>query len=68
MSSSPSRASVASTLTDDDDSDTKNLRRLLLHKIDARIEDARDAVDDLDARLRIIRDVVRSANRMLESA
>lgn len=67
-SSSPSRASVASTLTDDDDNDTKNLRRLILHRIDSRIEDARDAVDDLDARFRVVRDIIKSANRMMESA
>lgn len=54
-----SRVSLVSTLTDVDDEDTRVLRRLLLRKIEARLDGSFDEIDQATMWLRIVKEVVR---------
>lgn len=58
-SAQSSTVSLATTLHDDEDEDSRTLRRLLLRKISARIEGAFDEIDRANVWLRIVNGVLR---------
>lgn len=56
-------ASVAATVTENDDEDTRVIRRLLLRKIEAGTCGAWDEMDKVLGWLRIVKEVVRGVKR-----
>ncbi|OJA08127.1 hypothetical protein AZE42_12732 [Rhizopogon vesiculosus] len=56
---SSSTVSLATTLHDDDDEDSRALRRLLLQKISTRIDGAFDEIDRANVWLRIVKGALR---------
>ncbi|KAH9481761.1 Ankyrin repeat domain-containing protein 55 [Psilocybe cubensis] len=62
-STASSVASVAATLTENDDEDTRIIRRLLLRKIEAQTSGAWDEVDKVTGWLSIVKESVRSVKR-----
>lgn len=58
-SAQSSNISLAATLHDDEDEDSRALRRLLLRKINARIDGAFDEIDRANVWLRIVNSVLR---------
>lgn len=62
-SAESSSISLASTLTDADDQDLRQLRRLLARKIVARLDLAYEEADRLEGGIRVVRDLVRNVNR-----
>ncbi|KZT19799.1 ankyrin [Neolentinus lepideus HHB14362 ss-1] len=58
-----SMVSVASTLAEGDDEDTRFLRKLMTRKIEAKIDGAFDEVDKSYAWLRLVRDVLVTVKR-----
>ncbi|PPQ83092.1 hypothetical protein CVT25_003796 [Psilocybe cyanescens] len=62
-STTSSIVSVAATLTENDDEDTRIIRRLLLRKIEAQTSGAWDEVDKVTGWLSIVKESVRSVKR-----
>ncbi|KIM35268.1 hypothetical protein M413DRAFT_351212 [Hebeloma cylindrosporum] len=62
-STASSIASVAATLTENDDEDIRILRRLLLRKIEAQTSGAWDEVDKVTGWIQIVKEAVRSVKR-----
>lgn len=62
-SSHSSVASAAPTLIENDDEDTRAIRRLLLRKIEASIVGSWDEMDKVMGWLRIVKEVVRGVKR-----
>ncbi|KAG1832566.1 hypothetical protein DFJ58DRAFT_235774 [Suillus subalutaceus] len=58
-SAQSSNISLAATIHDDEDEDSRALRRLLLRKISARIDGAFDEIDRANVWLRIVKSVLR---------
>ncbi|KAH7925858.1 ankyrin [Leucogyrophana mollusca] len=58
-SAQSSTVSLASTLREDEDEDSRVLRRLLLRKIGARVDGAFDEIDRANIWLRIVKEVLR---------
>jgi hypothetical protein len=58
-SAQSSNISLAATTHDDEDEDSRTLRRLLLRKISARIDGAFDEIDRANVWLRIVKSVLR---------
>lgn len=58
-SAQSSNISLAATTHDDEDEDSRTLRRLLLRKISARIDGAFDEIDRANVWLRIVKNVLR---------
>ncbi|KAH7913589.1 hypothetical protein BJ138DRAFT_1081323 [Hygrophoropsis aurantiaca] len=58
-SAQSSTVSLASTLREDEDEDSRVLRRLLLRKIGARVDGAFDEIDRANVWLRIVKEVLR---------
>ncbi|KAG2037717.1 hypothetical protein BDR03DRAFT_896598 [Suillus americanus] len=58
-SAQSSNISLATTIHDDEDEDSRALRRLLLRKISARIDGAFDEIDRANVWLRIVKSVLR---------
>ena len=56
-------SSIAATLTEHSDEDTRNIRRLLLRKIEAQISDAWDEVDKVALWLQIVKEAIRGVKR-----
>lgn len=61
--SSHSHASIAPTVIENDDEDTRAVRRLLLRKIEAGILGSWDEMDKAMSWLRIVKEVVRGVKR-----
>jgi hypothetical protein len=61
--SSHSHASIARTVMDHDDEDTRAVRRLLLRKIEAGVAGSWDEMDQAMSWLRIVKEVVRGVKR-----
>jgi hypothetical protein len=61
--SSHSCASIAPTLMEHDDEDTRAIRRLLLRKVEAGIVGSWDELDKVVNWLRIVKEVVRGVKR-----
>jgi len=55
--------SVAATLTEHDDEDTRIIRRLLLRKIEAQTSGIWDEVDNVTGWLHIVKEAVRGVKR-----
>lgn len=55
--------SVAATLTEHDDEDTRIIRRLLLRKIEAQTSGIWDEVDNVTGWLQIVKEAVRGVKR-----
>lgn len=55
--------SLAATLADHDDEDTRIIRRLLLRKIEAQISGIWDEVDNVTGWLQIVKEAVRGVKR-----
>lgn len=58
-SAQSSNVSLAATIHDDEDEDSRALRRLLLRKISARVDGAFDEIDRTKVWLRIVKNVLR---------
>ena len=56
-------SSIAATLTGHSDEDTRNIRRLLLRKIEAQISDAWDEVDKVALWVQIVKEAIRGVKR-----
>ena len=63
QSTCSSIVSVAATLTENDDEDTRIVRRLLLRKIEAQTSGAWDEVEKVIGWLRVVKEVVRGIKR-----
>lgn len=61
--SNQSSVSLAATLTENDDEDTRIIRRLLLRKIEAQTSGIWDEVDNVTGWLQIVKESVRSVKR-----
>ncbi|KAF8150880.1 hypothetical protein B0H34DRAFT_665892 [Crassisporium funariophilum] len=61
--SNHSSVSLAATLTENDDDDTRIIRRLLLRKIEAQTSGAWDEVDNVTGWLQIVKEAVRGVKR-----
>ena len=61
--SNRSSVSLAATLTENDDEDTRIIRRLLLRKIEAQISGIWDEVDNVTGWLQIVKEAVRGVKR-----
>lgn len=55
--------SLAATLTENDDEDTRIIRRLLLRKIEAQTSGIWDEVDNMTGWLQIVKEAVRGVKR-----
>ena len=62
-STTSSIVSVAATLTEHDDEDTRVIRRLLLRKIEAQTSGAWDEVDKVMGWLQIVKEAIRGVKR-----
>ena len=63
FSNQSSVVSLAATLTDHDDEDTRIIRRLLLRKIEAQTSGIWDEVDNVTGWLQIVKEAVRGVKR-----
>jgi hypothetical protein len=61
--SNRSSISLAATLTENDDEDTRIIRRLLLRKIEAQTSGIWDEVDSVTGWLQIVKEAVRGVKR-----
>ena len=61
--SNRSSVSLAATLTENDDEDTRIIRRLLLRKIEAQTSGIWDEVDNVTGWLQIVKEAVRGVKR-----
>ena len=61
--SNQSSVSLAATLTENDDEDTRIIRRLLLRKIEAQTSGIWDEVDNVTGWLQIVKEAVRGVKR-----
>ena len=61
--SNQSSVSLAATLTENDDEDTRIIRRLLLRKIEAQTSGIWDEVDNVTGWLQIVKESVRGVKR-----
>lgn len=57
-----SLVSLAVTLREDEDEDTRALRRLILRKISAHVDGAYDEIDRANVWLRVVKSVLRDLN------
>ena len=62
-SNQSSVVSLAATLTENDDEDTRIIRRLLLRKIEAQTSGIWDEVDNVTGWLQIVKEAVRGVKR-----
>lgn len=66
-SSNSSIISFTSTLIDGDDEDTRAIRRLLVRKIEARMDGAIDEIDKVMTWLPVVKDIIRDLERRTRS-